>query len=251
MICIIDWNNMNLSEYIRPFRLKNMMMSLSGIVLGTLLAAADYHVNFLVALALAAAVLSLQVFTTMIPGILFAFVTVWLSYGSILSMESLIVLFMGYFAYRLVKGHSPESGLFRNGIVVTLSTWVIYGFLPIYGTYFITSHSFGNVMLLLPVLSIGSLCLAAVNSDYLSDSGTRFFHTLWVCVGIAAMVLYSCMRIFDPSHFLYLVMIPVFAWLLVKVWRKGDTPEGYDVIFSSSLLAFAILSGAGFLVYLI
>ena len=251
MFCIIDWDIMNLSEYIRPFRLQKIMMSLSGIVIGALLAAADYHVNFLVAISLAVTVLCLQVFTTIIPGILFAFVTVWLSYGSILSMESLIVLFMGYFAYRLVKGHSPESGLFRNGIVVTLSTWVIYGFLPIYGTYFITSHSFGNVMLLLPVLSIGSLCLAAVNSDYLSDSRTRFFHTLWVCVGIAAMVLYSCMRIFDPAHFLYLVMIPVFAWLLVKVWRKGDTPEGYDVIFSSSLLAFAILSGAGFLVYLI
>ena len=242
---------MNLSEYIRPLRLKSIMMSLSGIVMGALLAAADYHVNFLVALSLAATVLSLQVFTTIIPGILFAFVTVWLSYGTILSMESLIVLFMGYFAYKIVKGHSPENGLFRNGIVVTLSTWVIYGFLPIYGTYFITSHSFGNVMLLLPMFSIGSLCLAAVNSDYLSDSRTRIFHTLWVCVGIAAMLLYSCMRIFDPAHFLYLIMIPVFAWLQVKVWRKGDTPEGYDVMFSLSLLAFAILSGTGFLVYLI
>jgi hypothetical protein len=44
-------------------------------------------------------------------------------------------------------------------------------------------------------------------------------------------------------------MIPVFVWLLVRVWRKGDTPEGYDMHFSLSLVAFAILSGAGFLVY--
>lgn len=242
---------MNLSEYIRPLRLQIILMSMSGIVMGMLLAAADYHVNFLAALALAVTVLCLQVFTKIIPGVVCAIVTVWLSYGSVLSMESLIVLFMGYFAYRMVKGHSPENGLFRNGIVVTLSTLVIYGFLPIYGSYFITTHSFGNVMLLIPVVSIGSLCLAAVNCDYLSDSRTRFFHTLWTCVGIAAMTLYACMRIFDPAHFLYLVMVPVFVWLLVKVWRAGDTPERYEIHFSLSVLAFAILSGIGFLVYLI
>ena len=242
---------MNLSEYIRPLRLQKIIMSLSGIVLGTLLAAADYHVNFLVALFLALTVLCLQAFTSIIPGVLCAVVTVWLSYGSILSMESLIVLFMGYFAYRLVKGHSPENGLFRNGIVVTLSTLVIYGFLPIYGSYFITSHSFGNVMLLIPSLSIGAMCLASVNTDYLSDTRTRIFHTLWVCIAVAAMTLYACMRIFDPAHFIYLVMIPVFAWLLVKVWRTGNTPAGYDLYLSLSVLAFAILSGAGFLVYLI
>ena len=46
MFCIIEWNIMNLSEYIRPLRLQKIIMSLSGIVLGTLLAAADYHAGY-------------------------------------------------------------------------------------------------------------------------------------------------------------------------------------------------------------
>ncbi len=222
---------------------------MSGILLGAMLAAADYHVNFLVVLALALTVISLIAFNSLIPGIVCAVATAWLSYGSIFSLESLILLLLGYFVYRLVRNHSPEQGLFRNGIVVTLTSVVQYGLLPIFGVYFVCVHSFGSWPLLIPSFAIGALCLAAVNAPYVQNQTTRIFHTIWAVLAFAAMAAYGFMRIFDLWHFLFVLMLPVFIWLLMSVWKKPETKD-YELKFSVATLLFALLSGLGYMVYL-
>lgn len=241
---------MNIKDYIYPVNIRGLALSMSGLLTGLMFAAADYNLNLWVALGLVATVLCLQVFRTLIPGILAAVVTVWLSYGTVISMEALLTLLLGYFVYRLVKNHSPEDGLFRNGIVVTLTSLIIYGILPVYGAYFVCAHSFGSSMLLLPSFSIGAMCLALVNAGFVSETGTRAFHSFWIAAGIAAMTVYSCMRIYDPWHFLYLLTVPVFGWLLYKAWTVEEKPAHYEVQVAASIIAFAILSGTGFIVYL-
>jgi len=237
------------SDKFISYNLKTLLMSLSGILLGALLAAADYHVNWWVVLLITLSVVCLQVFTNVVPGIIMAFAAVWVSYGTIFSLDSLILLLFGYFVYRLVKNHSPEDGLFRNGLVVTLTSLVIYGLLPIYGIYFICTHSFGSPMLLLPAFSIGALCLSATNAGYVQERTTRLFHTLWILAGFVLMTVYSCLRISDPWHFLFLLLLPVFIWMLVRIWRN-EPEESYEMKMAALILLFALLTGLGFTAYL-
>ena len=234
---------------LKHMKIKQYLLSMSGILLGAMLAAADYHVNFLVVLALALTVISLISFNSLIPGIVCAVATAWLSYGSVFSLESLILLLLGYFVYRLVKNHSPEQGLFRNGIVVTLTSIFQYGFLPVYGVYFVCVHSFGSWLLLIPSFASGALCLAGVNASYVQNRTTRIFHTIWTTLAFAAMTVFGLVRIFDPWHYLYVLMLPVFICLLVSVWTKPETKD-YELKFSVATFLFALLSGLGYMIYL-
>ena len=241
---------MDIRKYISSVRADSLLLSVSGLLLGFMMASADYHTNWWVAVLMMLAVVALQIFTVMLPGILLAIATVWVTYGTVLKMESLLMLLIAYFVYKLVHNHSPEKGLFRNGIVVTLSSLLIYGIIPVYGAYFVCTHHFASSMLLLPSLSIGALCLAAVNVDYLQDGRTRFFHFMWLAVGFAAMTVYACMRIWDIWHFLFLLMLPVYVYWTIMTVRNPEGAGGHKAFLAVSILLFAVLSGTGFLVYL-
>lgn len=241
---------MNIKEYISPVSPGSLALSMSGLLTGIMLAAADFSLNWWVASGLVITILCLQAFKTVIPGVLAAIATVWVSYGTIISMEALLTLLLGYFVYRLVMNHSPEDGLFRNGIVVTLTSFIVYGIVPVYGAYFVCTHSFGSSMLVLPSLSAGAMCLAIVNAAHVSETRTKAFHTFWIIAGFAAMVVYSCMRIFDPWHFLYLLTAPAFIWLLYRLWSGKEKPACHETCLAATVLVFVLLSGIGFLVYL-
>lgn len=240
---------MQTGRFIKSFDYKTLILSVSGIVLGALLAAADYDISWWPVIFMILSVISLQVFTNKIPAIASAVAATWFSYGSLLCLESMLLLLLGYFVYRLVKSHSLEEGLFRNGLVVTLTSLFVYGILPVFGTYFVCSHSFGSSILLLPSLSVGALCLAAVNASYLAERNTLIFHTVWVTVGFTAMTVYATLRIFDPWHFLFLLLLPAFVWLLTGAWRNA-IHRNYDVILAVCILLFALSAGVGFTAYL-
>lgn len=233
----------------KEFRLNSVLLSISGIILGLMLAAADYHVNWRAAAFLVLTIICLQLFSSVIPGVITAIAAVWFSYGTLFSLEALIMLLLGYFVYRLVCNHRISDGLFRNGIVIILTSVLIYGLLPVYGSYFLCTHSFGSRMLLLPSLSIGFLSLAAINAGYYKDKTTRIFNTIWVVAGIASMTVYSLMRIFDPWHFSFLIFVPLFLYVLVRMWQGKDNLD-YGLCISFFVLGFALTAGFGFMTYL-
>ena len=240
-----------MKQYIAEFKIQNLILSISGLVLGALLSAADYNVNWWSLLFLVASVLSLQVFTTVIPGIIFAVASVWMSYGTVLCLDSLITLLLGYFVYRMVRNHSLSSAFFRNGIVVILTSLVIFGLLPVYGVYFVSAHSFGNVILLLPSISIGSLSLAVVNAGALVDRKDKFIHSFWIMFGISAMLAFASMRIFDPLHFIFVLLVPIFVLWLYRMWTGSNKMKSYEILLPFLILTFAVLTGLGFVAYLI
>lgn len=242
---------MKIREYISDVRPGSVLLAVSGLVLGVMMAAADYDINWSVALCLILTVISFLTLNTVLPGIALAVATVWLSYGTIFSLEALIMLLLGYFVYRLVHNHSPEDGLYRNGISVTLTSLVVYGLLPVYGSYFVCTHSFGSAMLLLPALSVGSFCLASVNSTFLDDRKTRAFHTFWIIAGAVFMTVYACMRIFDPWHFTYLLVLPLFFLWIVRMWTDSPKMSGYEKVLPVLILTFCLFAGFGFIVYLL
>lgn len=241
---------MEFKNYISKIDAGRLMLSVSGVVTGSMLAAADFHVNWLAALFLIASVLMFQLFPIIIPGVACALAAVYFSYGTLFLLDAFIMMLLGYLAYRSVRSHASQAGLFRNGPVFTLSTLFIYGVMPLYGAYYLCTHSFGSWLLFLPSLAIGSFCLAARNSAYLSDSRTRIFHVFWIAAGWIFMTVYGCMRIFDVWHFLYLLALPLFIWLLIRMWKTGGELDGYGMKLSALTLVFAALSGFGFMIYL-
>ena len=54
-------------------------------------------------------------------------------------------------------------------------------------------------------------------------------------LGWACMIAYACLRMYDPWHFLFVLSMPLF-FLKKPVWAA---------------FAFAVLTGAGFLVFLL
>lgn len=241
---------MNLNQYISSVNVRNLLMSVSGILLGAMLAASDFHINPMAVLFLILSVLCFQIIPNIIPGVLCALAAIHFSYGTLFLLDSFILMVLGYMVYRTVKCHGTQDGFFRNGPVMILTTLLIYGIIPVFGTYYVCTHSFGSALLFLPSLAAGALCLAVRNAGYLTEKKDRIFHTAWMLTGVTSMIVYSCLRIYDPWHFLYLLALPLFAWLLAVMWENKGEVKGYETKLSATVLLFCVLSGLGFMIYL-
>ena len=64
------------------------------------------------------------------------------------------------------------------------------------------------------------------------------------------MTVYACMRIFDIWHFLFQLMLPVFAYRIISLSKRKETAGSDKLRLAVSIVLFALMSGAGFLVYL-
>lgn len=211
-----------------------------------MLAAADYHVSLPVVLFVLLTAVSLHCFmasgskVTLVPSVLFAVLSVYLSFGKILLLESLLMLLFTYFIMRLACG---IVGSGRSRIADGLVMCFLTGPVAVMGTYYICSHSFGTVMLLLPALSVGAMNISLFGTY--DGYGKKTLAAL-VVSGYVLMTVYALMRMFDPWHYLYLLSLPLSALFLVHVW-KG---RGQNVLPALSVMIFAVLSGLGFMAFL-
>lgn len=220
----------------------NVNKSISGVLLGIMLAAADYHVDWKAALLLAAATVFLHFYAVtsktvtgqgkIRPGVFLALTVLsglamlHFSFGTLFMMEPLILIVLGYMIIRAVRHTSFVSR--GKGI---LYVFILFGLLAVYGSYYVCSHSFGSWPLLFPALSIGLLSVAER-----TDDSQKTLRIVMNVAGFAAMIAYSCLRMFDPWHFLFVLSLPLFFIRKTTGWAVS---------------AFALLSGLGFLVYLV
>lgn len=213
---------------IRPDRL---CLSLAGSTSGVLLAAADFHVSPWAALFLLLAVVSLQ-WDSMILTIALSLPMIYFSFGTLLSIESFVIVFLIYFLLKMIRGFAAGFALSRNRWKEYAAAFFAYGPLAIYIPFYICSHSFGTWLLLFPSVAAGALVL----SSYIEEK-SKLWDRVLVIAGFAAMTVFSCLRMFDIWHFLYLLSLPLFF--------LGSRVRPYAV------LAFSILAGAGYLVFLL
>ena len=102
-----------------------LLLSLSGIVLGVLLAVAEYRVDFWAALVLIVTAGLIHAYMQtlnkwwMAASVAGAVLTVWLSYGTLFSLESLILLLFAYFIIRLARGMGGR-GRISDGVLTCL-----------------------------------------------------------------------------------------------------------------------------------
>lgn len=231
---------------IDPF---GMMLSMSAPVLGILLAVADYHVAWTTSSALIATVVMLHIYMSagsriaLVASIAGALLTVWFSFGNVISLESLLLLLFAYFVIRLARGTGKSAGIV-DGVI----TCFLNGPVALIGTYFVCAHSFGSWILVFPALSASLLCLAVSG---LGKGYAKLFVSVLILTALVLLGIYSFMRVYDPAHFIYAVMIPVFLLLIVKMHLdKGQEHSFYRKAFSVCVIAVSLLAGIGFVAYL-
>lgn len=226
-----------------------LLLSLSGIVLGVLLAVAEYRVDLWAALALILTTGLMHIYMQtmnkwwMAASVASAVLTVYLSYGTLFSLESLILLLFAYFIIRLARGMGG-----RGGISDAVLTCLLNGPVALVGAYFVCTHSFPYWFFLFPSLSVGFLCVAA---DGTAGNYSKVLTNLLIYIGIAFMVTYSALRIFVPVHFLFLITLPAFICITARMFmKKEQAADTYRPALALSTFALALLTGVGFIGYL-
>lgn len=227
-----------------------LLLSLSGIVLGVLLAVAEYRVDLWAALALILTTGLMHIYMQiqnrwwMAASVASAVLTVYLSYGTLFSLESLILLLFAYFIIRMARGMGGR-GMISDGVL----TCLLNGPVALVGAYFVCTHSFPYWFFLFPSLSVGFLCVAA---DGTADNYGKVLTNLLIYIGIALMAVYSSLRIFVPVHFLFLLTLPAFILITLRMYMKKEQESGsYRPALALSTFALALLTGIGFVGYLL
>lgn len=226
-----------------------LLLSLSGIVLGVLLAVAEYRVDLWAALVLIVTAGLIHAYMQtlnkwwMAASVASAVLAVYLSYGTLFSLESLILLLFAYFIIRLARGMGGR-GRISDGVL----TCILNGPVALVGAYFVCTHSFPYWFFLFPSLSIGFLCVAA---DGTADHYGKVLTNLLIYIGIALMITYSALRIFVPVHFLFLITLPAFICITALMFmKKEQAADTYRQALALSTFALALLTGVGFIGYL-
>lgn len=240
-----------MKSLISSLNLKTMPISLAGVLLGVLLAVADFHVHWAIVPAVILAAASLHVYQyasskiALAPALVFAVLSVYFSFGKLLLLESLLLLLFTYFVMRLAAGFlSPDKSKCAGALVRTL----LAGPVAVVGTYYLCSHSFGSWVLLFPALSMGILAAATAG---LADGYSKVSVTLMMIAGLALMSVYPFLRIYDPAHYRFVIMIPIYIMILVRMCTdKVKGLETYQSIFSFCLLTLSLITGLGYVTYL-
>lgn len=229
--------------------MSGLLLSLSGIVLGILLAVADYHVTWSTAAALILTVVPMHIYMRnsgrlpLAASVAGAVLTVYLSYRTLFSLESLLLLLFAYFIMRMAKGVGG-----RGRISDAFLTCFLKGPLALVGAYFVCTHAFPFWIVVLPSLSVGLLAVAA---DGTEDGYGRGIVTFIIFIGIAVMLVFAFLRIFSWFHFIFAAVIPVFAYIVTRMhMKKEQTLSDYRPALSVCTFAYALLAGLGFVIHL-
>ena len=218
---------------------RTLPLSLSGPVMGIALAAAGYHVDWKTAVFLLLAVTFLHMYSvsskeksynkiknvSLVLTIVCGLAMLYFSFGTLLLMEPLILIVFGYMIVRAVRHTAFVSR--GKGI---LYVFLLFGLLGVAGSYYVCSHSFGGWPMIFPALASGFICVGAK-----ADCDRRTFILLMNVAGWLFMTVYASLRMFDIWHFLYVLSLPAF------LIRK---PEW-------AAFAFSLLSGIGFVIFLV
>ena len=139
---------------------------------------------------------------------------------------------------------STGKGRIADAAVLTLLT----GPVAVFGTYYLCSHSFGSWVLLFPALSLGILAAATAG---MADGYRKDSVTLMTIAGLALISVYPFLRIYDPAHYRFVIMIPIYIMILVRMCTdKVKSLDAYQSIFGFCLLTLALITGLGYVTYL-
>ncbi|MGM9735119.1 MAG: 1,4-dihydroxy-2-naphthoate octaprenyltransferase [Candidatus Cryptobacteroides sp.] len=290
-------------------RLRTLPLSLSGVMLGIMLAAADFHIGILAAVFTLLTAVCLQILSNVsnelgdfrhgtVSGqgrncsvslaegqmneqdlkrmvvfwvgmaVLCGLAMIYFSFGTLFSLDSFVLMIIGFFAIKAAMKYTLGKNPYGYRGLGDLYVFIFFGFVSVLGAYFVSTHSFGTYVMLLPAASIGFFSIAVLNVNNLRDmesdrlnrvtvairlgeKGAKIYQTILVLLGWVAMTVFVCLRIFDPWHLLYLLTLPLYVAHLVIVWRNsGLALDKALPLLVMSTFFLSLLTGIGFLAYL-
>lgn len=192
----------------------------------------------------------------------------WVSFGSLLKLESLMLLLLGAAAIaaamRYTLGRNPYGYRARGDFYV----FIFFGLVSVLGSYFVCAHTLHSWLLLLPAAAIGFFSVGVLNVNNIRDIKTdapnrvtvamklgvhraRIYQTVLICTGWACLVGYALLRVPDWRHWLFVLTLPLYALHLRGVWtHEGRELDKYLPMLVMSTFILSLLMGAGFTAYL-
>lgn len=297
------------SAILSSMRLRTLPLSLAGVLLGGLLAVADYNVRPIVLVLVCLTTVCLQILSNLSNelgdvlsgtdtaeregpayglnsgdltiremktaiGVFVALccaagaAMVWVSFGTLWCLESLILLLLGaaaiVAAMRYTLGRNPYGYRAKGDFYV----FIFFGLVSVLGSYFVCAHTIHSWLLLLPASAIGFFSMGVLNTNNIRDmetdapnrvtvaiklglNGARIYQTVLIIAGLASMAAYTALRLPDWRHWLWLAMLPLYIVHLKGVWtHTGRSLDKYLPMLVITTCALGILAGAGFTMYL-
>jgi 1,4-dihydroxy-2-naphthoate octaprenyltransferase len=295
--------------YISSMRLRTLPLSLAGVIMGSLLAVADYRVPALVIVLLLLTTAFLQILAnlsnelgdvlrgtdtaerqgpsyglnsgnlsikemkgciavTVILCCISGTAMVWVSFGTLLCLESILLLLLGLAAIMAAMRYTLGRNPYGYRAMGDLYVFVFFGLVSVLGAYFVCAHTLHSWLLLLPASTMGLFSVGVLNTNNLRDMKTdyptrttlamklglhkaRIYQTILIVLGWACMVAYTLMRLPDIRHWLYVLTLPLFVIHLRGVWTHTERElDKYLPMLVMASFLFAILSGIGFTAFL-
>ena len=297
------------SAILSSMRLRTLPLSLAGVLLGGLLAVADYNVRPIVLVLVCLTTVCLQILSNLSNelgdvlsgtdtaeregpayglnsgtltiremktaiGVIVALccaagaAMVWVSFGTLWCLESLILLLLGaaaiVAAMRYTLGRNPYGYRAKGDFYV----FIFFGLVSVLGSYFVCAHTIHSWLLLLPASAIGFFSMGVLNTNNIRDmetdapnrvtvaiklglNGARIYQTVLIIAGLASMAAYTALRLPDWRHWLWVITLPLYIVHIRGVWTNtGRTLDKYLPMLVITSCALGILAGAGFTMYL-
>lgn len=194
---------------------------------------------------------------------------IWFSFRTFFDLGPFITMLLGVAAIsgalKYTLGRNPYGYRGQGDFAVFL----FFGIVAVLGSYFVATHEIRTWILLLPAASIGCFSTAVLNvnniRDMETDAATRrtipvrigernakIYHTVLILAGWGFMTAYAFLRIFDWWHYLYVLVLPLFVYHLLEVWRlSGKALDRQLPLLVIATFLFALLAGTGFIVFLL
>lgn len=294
---------------LKSMRLRTLPLSMGGVLLGILLATADFHVPLMVAVLIITTTVCLQILSNLsnelgdvlhgtdtadrkgpqyglnsgvlsvtdmkrliglfvVLCILSGSAMAWVSYGTLLSMDAILILLLGGFAIlgamRYTLGRNPYG--YRG--LGDLFVFIFFGLVSVMGAYLVCSHTM-FWRLLLPGASAGFFAMGVLNVNNIRDMETdapnrrtvairlgehraKIYQTVLIILGWLCMIAYCLLRFQSLWHYLFVLTAPLFVWHLTGVWKRtGKALDPMLPLLVMSSFLFCFLAGFGFVVNLL
>jgi 1,4-dihydroxy-2-naphthoate octaprenyltransferase len=197
--------------------------------------------------------------------VIFGTVLVYVSFGTLVSMSSIIMLLLGVGAIiasiKYTFGKKSYGYLGLGDVFV----FIFFGLVSVLGVYYLATGGFDAVYLL-PASAIGFLSTGVLNVNNLRDvdndsnfhkrtmavrfgvSATKVYHTVLVVGALVMVLVFYLIKEFNLGAYLCFLAVPLFVIHLVKI----HTLTGRDLdpqlkVLSLTTLVFSLLIGIGLL----
>ena len=178
--------------------------------------------------------------------VVFGTALVWLTFGTLLCMQSLVFLCLG--ALAIIGAMTYTLGKHSYGYIGLgdLGVFLFFGLLSTMGAYYLQTQTL-TVEVTLAAVAIGMPIVGVLNLNNIRDMSNDQLHDKHTFAGLLgkkggriyhACLLAGCMAIFAAlGHFWVLLMTPVWAWHIAYIFRH----DGHDLDKQMPVLMFTTI----------